>query len=222
MSQSRRKSAGRPPSDIWDSHFKKDKEVSKGHYEGTCNYYFEDHLANNCPNVSSDIQQKYLNKILERFGNPKNSLIKKNVQTKMIDFHESSKLSLERINEINKACVKAFVICGIPWSIIKNPFFIDFLKTLHPGYTPPSREVLSGHHLSQEIATVNLKIIQKLNFSKNLTIACDGWTNNLNESIWNFLIYTPDRCKYLWCLKNLSNESHTGVLIAEEIKKILE
>ncbi|CAG8853174.1 5335_t:CDS:1, partial [Gigaspora margarita] len=51
---------------------------------------------------------------------------------------------------------------------------------------------------------------------------CDGWTNNLNESIWNFLIYTPDHCEYLWCLKNLSDQSHTGVLIAEELKKIIE
>ncbi|CAG8844043.1 28329_t:CDS:1, partial [Gigaspora margarita] len=140
----------RPPSDIWDVHFKKGKEISKGHYEGSCNYCsffqnkgspqdFEDHLANNCPNVPSDIQQKYLNKILQRYGNP----IKKTIQTKMIDFHESSKLTPERIIEINKACVKAFVICGIPWSVIKNPFFIDFLKTLRPGYIPPSHEVLA-------------------------------------------------------------------------------
>jgi len=183
MSQSSRKSAGRPPSDIWDSHFKKGKEVSKGHYEGSCNYCsffqnkgspqdFEDHLANNCPNVPSDIQQKYLNKILERFGKTK-----KNTQTKIIDFHESSKLSPERINEINKACVKAFVICGIPWIVIKNPFFVDFLKTLHPGYTPPSREVLSGCLFSQEIANINLKIIQKLNYSKNLTIGINLYLN---------------------------------------------
>ncbi|CAG8778155.1 4987_t:CDS:2 [Gigaspora margarita] len=81
MSQSSKKSAGRPPSDIWNT--------------------------NNCPNVPSDIQQKYLNKILERFEK-----IKKNTQTKIIDFYESSKLSPERINEINKACVKAFVICA--------------------------------------------------------------------------------------------------------------
>ena len=37
-------------------------------------------------------------------------------------------------------------------------------------YTPPSHEVLSGRLLSQEIANINLKIIQKLNYSKNLTI----------------------------------------------------
>src|SRR6266487_347253 len=95
-SQSSKKITGRPPSDIWDSYFKKGKEISKGHYEGSCNYCsffqnkgspqdFEDHLANNCPNVPSDIQQKYLNKILQRFGN----LIKKTIQTKIIDFYES-------------------------------------------------------------------------------------------------------------------------------------
>ena len=113
-----------------------------------------------------------MNKILERFGKTK-----KNTQTKIINFHESSKLSPERINEINKACVKAFVICGIPWIVIKNPFFVDFLKTLRPGYTPPSREVLSGRLFSQEIANINLKIIQKLNYSKNLTIGINLYLN---------------------------------------------
>ncbi|CAG8527968.1 9829_t:CDS:1, partial [Scutellospora calospora] len=56
----------RLPSDIWNNHFTKDKEISKGHYEETCNYCFyhqtkgssqdfKEHLANNCSNVSNEI-----------------------------------------------------------------------------------------------------------------------------------------------------------------------
>ena len=47
-------------------------------------------------------------------------------------------------DQTNHALVKAFVICGILWHIIENPFFIEFLKTLKSSYLPPSREVLSG------------------------------------------------------------------------------
>ncbi|CAG8796440.1 14373_t:CDS:1, partial [Dentiscutata erythropus] len=180
MSQANKKSGGRPPASLWDVHIKKGNEVSKGHYQGTCNYCsysqqkgspqdFEEHLANNCPNVPSDVKQIYLNKVLTRFKNPRQGSIK-NVQTKISDFNESSKLTLERTNEINKACIKAFVICGISWRVINNPFFIDFLKTLRPGYNPPSSEVLSGRIFSQEVSSINVKIIQKLNYSKNLTL----------------------------------------------------
>ncbi|CAG8760957.1 6448_t:CDS:2, partial [Gigaspora rosea] len=55
----------------------------------------------------------------------------------------------KRTNEINKACVKAFVICG---------------------YNPSSSEVLLGRIFSQEVLSINVKIIQKLNYSKNLTL----------------------------------------------------
>ena len=37
-------------------------------------------------------------------------------------------------DQINHALVKVFVICGIPWHIIENPFFIEFLKTLRSSY----------------------------------------------------------------------------------------
>ncbi|CAG8768510.1 20539_t:CDS:2 [Dentiscutata erythropus] len=181
MSQASKKLGGRPPSDLWNTHIKKGKEVSKGHYEGICNYCpyskhkgspqdFEEHLANNCPNVPSDIRQTYLNKVLTRSKNSKEISIKKIYQTKMSDFNESSKLTIERTNEINKACIKAFVICGISWRTINNPFFIDFLKTLRPGYISPSYEVLSGRLFAQEVSAINVKIIQKLDYSNNLTL----------------------------------------------------
>jgi len=46
----------------------------------------------------------------------------KTEQLKITDFHESSTLSPEKNHEIDRACVRAFVICGIPWHIIENPF----------------------------------------------------------------------------------------------------
>ncbi|PKB98047.1 hypothetical protein RhiirA5_427920 [Rhizophagus irregularis] len=79
--------------------------------------------------------------------------------------------------------VLGFVVCGIAWHVIENPFFIKFLRTLRPGHTLPSKKYFP---------------------------ACDGWTNSANESIWNFLIHTPDHEEYLWCLKGLPSESHSS------------
>jgi hypothetical protein len=88
----------------------------------------------------------------------------------MSEFHESSQLSEDRIHEIDHACVKAFVVCGIPWHVIENPFFVEFLKTLRPGYTPPSKELLSGRLLSQETAVVNTQVMKDLKNTVNLTL----------------------------------------------------
>ena len=46
--------------------------------------------------------------------------------------------------------------------------------------------------------------------------------NPLGESIWNFVIYTPEHHEYLWSLRNLTKESHTKDLLAKEIEQIIE
>ncbi|CAG8834264.1 24228_t:CDS:2, partial [Racocetra persica] len=51
----------------------------------------------------------------------------------------------------------AFIVCGISFSIVENPFFIDLLQNLCPDYQPPSREVLAGRLLDQEYAKVIVK-----------------------------------------------------------------
>ena len=87
-----------------------------------------------------------------------------------MDFIESTRLTKERIDEINYTLVKAFVICRILWKTIESPFFIELLKTLRPGYNPPSKEILSGRLLAQELAVVNQQVLKKLENQENLTL----------------------------------------------------
>jgi Protein of unknown function (DUF 659) len=49
----------------------------------------------------------------------------------------------------------------------------------------------------------------------------DGWTSPTGHSLWNFLILTSTRQEYLYCLKDLTNEHHTGTLLAEKILKVI-
>jgi hypothetical protein len=138
----------------------------------------EAHFTNNCSEVPAETRQFFLNRLaakaegdvtnLEQMTAKKRKL--NNGQTKISEFHESTKLSEDRIHEINRACVKAFVVCGIAWHVIENPFFIEYLRTLRPGYVPPSKEVLSGKLLSQETAVVNTRITDVLKNSTNLTL----------------------------------------------------
>ena len=40
-------------------------------------------------------------------------------------------------------------------------------------------------------------------------------------SIWSFVIYTPDHQQYLYTLKNLSEERHTGEFLYQQIEQVL-
>ncbi|CAG8805987.1 12242_t:CDS:2, partial [Racocetra persica] len=65
---------------------------------------------------------------------------------------------------------KAFVVCGIPFSAIENPFFIDLLQNLCPSYEPPSRTVLASQLLNQVHSKIIIKREAVLRESKNLTM----------------------------------------------------
>ena len=46
--------------------------------------------------------------------------------------------------------------------------------------------------------------------------------NGRIQQMRNFLIRTSDHGEYLWRLKDLSSESHTGEFLAEIIEEIIE
>ena len=189
--QPNEKKSGRPKSVIWGTYIQQGRKISQGHYNATCKFCnkkwhkgspeeCESHLANFCQKVPSDIRDLFLNRLAMR-AIEKNSQepprAKRKLrdhsakfQTRVNDYVESTKLTEERINEINRTLVKAFVICGIPWKTIESPFFIELLKTLRPGYNPPSKETLSGRLLAQELAVVNQQVLKKLKHQENLTL----------------------------------------------------
>ncbi|CAB5345924.1 unnamed protein product [Rhizophagus irregularis] len=119
---------GRPKSFIWGDHAIQGKKVSEGHYEATCVYCdcfwkkgspqdLEAHFANDCSKVPADTRQFFLNRLAAKAeGNITNLSTKKrklndgSTQKKITEFHESSHISEDRTHEINRACVKAFVL----------------------------------------------------------------------------------------------------------------
>ncbi|CAG8807227.1 18401_t:CDS:1, partial [Dentiscutata erythropus] len=171
----------KPKSIIWETHIKQGKEISKGHWSATCNYCnefwykgspasLEAHLGNSCNKAPPDVRSLFLSRLATKELNASTSKKRKlNVQSQLSDFIESTKLIPDRIKDINRALVKAFIVCGIPFHIIENPFFVELLKTLRPAYEPPSKDVFSGHYLAQETVFVNQAMIKQLNSSKNMT-----------------------------------------------------
>lgn len=178
---------GRPLGPVWD-HFTRGNEKTKGKYEATCNYCnkhwergepcdLEIHLASHCSTAPKEVIREFLTKVLQHDNNRdgfnnKNSKRKLSSQSnqKSLDDFIGSTLEKEKTEKINQSWVKAFTICGIPWRIIENPFFIEALKEMNPSYEPPTRELFSGRIFEKQLAIVNQKVGNILNQHKNLTL----------------------------------------------------
>src|SRR6266511_1681565 len=111
----------------------------------------EVHLASHCSQYSDNIRRKYMELIANRkelvLIEPlqKKQKTKENIaQTSLSKFYESTELTEQRINKINRYLLIAFTCCNIPFSIIENPFFIKAFKHLRFGYNPLSRKHLFG------------------------------------------------------------------------------
>ena len=81
-----------------------------------------------------------------------------------------NELSMEQIALMDRSMLKAFVMCGLPFHIIENPYIINLFKKFQLNYKLPSRERLFTNLLSEECVRVKIKINNILEISKNLTL----------------------------------------------------
>ncbi len=88
----------------------------------------------------------------------------------MNDFYENSDLMKERKEAIDKALIKAFVCCGLPWHLIEHPFIVELFKQLRSNYNPPNRRTFTDTLLMEEILRVSVKCYNLLDNESNLTL----------------------------------------------------
>lgn len=180
---------GRKFDEVW-SFYKKTPLSSQGHYMAECVfckhawsrayvYELQSHLANVCLSCPDDVKNFYIGFLSADGDNtaeePKPSNLRKRnyIENDQRDIHyyfENKNLPDKKVDSINKALIRAFVCSGVPFNVINNPFFKEFLYELRPNYNPPSRQTLSNQLLSKEIAKVNNSINIKLDSAENLTI----------------------------------------------------
>ena len=185
---------GRPPNPVWE-HFEKKAISTAGHFSAKCNYCgvfmargrpneLQIHLSKNCHKCPNEIQLKYLRMIVDtedqdaETAESSNKRRKTAEQTTLDDhWDDATEIPKYRQKIIDQAWLKAFVSCGIPFSIIENPFFIDAVKSLRSSYNPPSRNRLSGNLLNREVIKIDSKINNALKNFNNLTLGMKIFKN---------------------------------------------
>lgn len=177
---------GRPLGAVWN-HFTRGEEKVKGKYKASCIYCnrnwergepceLEGHLANHCSAAPNEVIREYLTKVLScntdgaGFNNKNNKRKHSNSGQTSLDNFAGGNLEISKVERINHAWAKAFTVCGIPWRVIENPFFVEALKEMNPSYESPTRELLSGRIFEQQLASINNKIASILSNKNNLTL----------------------------------------------------
>ena len=161
-----------PESHVWD-HFTKES-LGSGHYSAKCHYcvtawsrgrpeILKAHLALYCSQVLLNIKAEYIEMLATG-----NTSVNRQQQTKSND--SSAELDINQADKIDQALVRFFVCCGIPFSTVDHPYFLDFVKSLCFGYNPPKRTALSTTILNKEITLVLTKIKEELKYEENLTL----------------------------------------------------
>src|ERR1043166_8930306 len=133
----------------------------------------ERHILVDCKKVNSEIKEAVRYIIEARETSPENTTGKKRAadkdQKSLEEFFETQVLSQERKAKIETSLIKLFVCCGLSWRLIEHPFFVEFIKQLHPSYDPPNRKTLADTLLDNEILRVHTKTYQILEKQNNLT-----------------------------------------------------
>ena len=135
---------------------------------------------------------------------------------------ESSELEESKIVRCNRALTRLFVCCGIPFRVVSNPFFIDFVKSLCPAYELPNRVTLAGPWVNQELTNILTVADSEAKSSGNITLGLDGWCDPNGRSIYAFILILPSGKEYIHSLKDFSLYTHTANFISEEILKVIE
>lgn len=136
------------------------------------------HIANHYKEASDLVVREYLKKFFETETETRTSQNKKqkatvfgNIQSILKQsFRKVEELTSGYVNQINKALIRFFVYCDVSFRIVKSPFFVELLKLLNLSYMPPSRELLTGRLMEEELSKVNFKVAEELKNENNLIL----------------------------------------------------
>ena len=88
---------------------------------------------------------------------------------------------------------RMFIGCALPWALMDNRFFTDFIHVLAPNFSVPDRSSFFPKHLAQEVAVWGEKFKEFLEGRFHLTMSLDGWSTRARDEIYTVHTTTPKR-----------------------------
>lgn len=171
---------GRPKDKVWQ-YFEFNPTKHAGHYDAKCKFCarfwktgvvkkLQVHLARECEYVETDVKNKFMFIVARRDGlndDREAEAFDTNIND---ENNQIGELTEEQVALLDRSILRVFVMCGIPFKVVENPYFINMIKNLRSNYRLPSRERLSTNLLNEESVRVEIKINNSLEKAKNLTL----------------------------------------------------
>ncbi|KAF5481498.1 hypothetical protein F2P56_002142 [Juglans regia] len=115
---------------------------------------------------------------------------------------KSSMCSNEMIVKAKMAVARWWYDANLPFNAAQSKFYqpaIDAMTAIGPGFKGPSLYELRGNLLKMAVNEVQdyLQQIKKIWNETGCSLMADGWTNQKQQSIINFLVYCPKGTMFL-------------------------
>ena len=94
--------------------------------------------------------------------------------------------------QIDKSLATFFFANNIPFRVVEDTFFTDFVKLLRPGYKPPTRQKLSEELLESIHDDMTEKMKETIQ-GNSVTLSVDAWSDVNNTPILaSSVVYKKD------------------------------
>ncbi|KAF8871936.1 hypothetical protein CPB84DRAFT_1753800 [Gymnopilus junonius] len=144
-----------------------------------------------------------------------------NVVNTLHSYMNPAKLNEKQKMKIEWSMLRMFICCAIPWNVMDNPFFEEFISTLSPNFTVPDRSAFFAKHIPQEVAAWDAMFKDFLKGQDHLTFSLDGWSSRANDEIYTFHMTTPTRRSFFTDGHIFRGESVTGDVLKDVIIRML-
>lgn len=148
-------------------------------------------------------------------------------QYKRLSYCVPKKLGPSEKAQIDKYLLKLITTDLQPFSVVENKGFKDYTHALNPNYELPHRKKLSNQLLLAEYENQLQATKQMINdFCNLICLTADCWTSRTLVpyiAITGHFIHTETlEYKSILIKCSVLEDSHTGVNLGEELKKIAE
>ena len=102
----------------------------------------------------------------------------------ILEHFNMAKISVTQQATIDLLLFKFFVCCAIPFDVIDNIFFCEFVNGLAANYVVPECTAFFTRHIGQETAAFNVQLRVFLEEQEFLTLSYDGWSTQAKNEIY--------------------------------------
>ena len=78
--------------------------------------------------------------------------ISKKATPNLFTYMNPAKITEQQRIKIEWLMFRMFICCALPWMLMNNQFFIEFVLALAPNFSIPDRSAFFPKHLAQEVA----------------------------------------------------------------------